>query len=253
MREKRLHAMESYIFEQRHTTLMQLCRHFNISINTVRRDVEMLLSWGAVKKVYGGVVVNPQYRSYLHHGERSAKNTDEKIRIGRKAAEFLKSNDIILIDSGSTTSEFIRVIDTSLPLTVITNSMSAIDIFSQSPAVKLISLGGEYLSYANGFASMETLYALKRYKADKVFLSISGLELSPDGITNPSAFDSEVKKAMISCAREVYLLVDSSKFGVITPIVIAAYDQIDYLITDAEPSLAYIRLLKEHNVELVIA
>ncbi|MEX2443995.1 MAG: DeoR/GlpR family DNA-binding transcription regulator, partial [Alkalispirochaeta sp.] len=126
MRGSRLHAIQDFVFNKRHATLKELADRFGVSMNTVRRDVDVLLKWRAVEKVYGGVVANPHYRSYLHFGERSSTSTDEKSRIGRAAARLINRDDLLMMDAGSTVAGFAESIDQSIPLTVITNNMAVV-------------------------------------------------------------------------------------------------------------------------------
>lgn len=253
MKDQRLQEMECLIFEKRHTSLQQLCEHFGISMNTVRRDIEVLSKWGAVDKVYGGVVANPRYRSYLHFGDRSSVHTAEKQRIGRLAATRVKSDEIVMADTGSTVSEFFRHIDVNTSATIITNNLTAYAIFTRLPAIRLVGLGGEFISSANGFAGPETIATLRRFKATKAFISITGLLADDSGITNAQTVENEVKRQMIACAQEVYLLVDSSKFGVVSPVSIATYGEIDYLVTDTSPGKEFEDVLRRNDVTVLVA
>lgn len=252
MRDQRLQAMEAFIFQQRHTSLQQLCDQFEISINTARRDVEVLLKWGAVNKVYGGVVANPRYRSYLHYGERSTTHTEEKRIIGELVASMLDPDEIIMADTGSTISEFFRHVDGDVPATIITNNLTAFGLFTQHPAIRLIGLGGEYLTSANGFAGTETVESLRRMKATKTFLSVTGIQADDLGITNAPSVENEIKRRMISAGREVFLLVDSSKFGVVSLVSIASFAEIDYLVTDRAPGPEYMEILSRNDVKVLV-
>jgi DeoR family myo-inositol catabolism operon transcriptional repressor len=253
MKGTRLQAMQDYILQRRHATLNELCDAFGVSIQTVRRDTETLTRWGSVEKVYGGVVANPHFRPYLQYGDRSASSTVEKRRIAQAAAQFVEEGDIIMMDTGSTVSGFAEAIDPELSLTVITNNMNVIALMTRSPSIRLISLGGEYLPSANGFVGAETLETLQRFKAGKAFISATGIIPDDRGITNAPSREAEIKRAMVAASLTTYLLVDSSKFGIVSLVNVIPYADVDYVITDARPDQRYLELFARHDVELIIA
>jgi DeoR family myo-inositol catabolism operon transcriptional repressor len=253
MKGTRLQAMQDYILERRHATLNELCDAFEVSIQTVRRDTEILARWGSVEKVYGGVVANPHFRPYLQYRDRSASSTAEKRRIARAAAAFVEDGDIIMMDTGSTVSGFAEAINPELSLTVITNNMNAIALMTRAPSTRLISLGGEYSPSANGFVGAETLETLQRFKAGKAIISVTGILPDDGGITNAPSREAEVKRAMVAASLKTYLLVDSSKFGIVSLVNVISYAAVDFLITDAAPDQRYLDAFARHDVELIIA
>ena len=115
MRVQRLEAIAAYIQKEGSVSIQQLCEEFQVSVNTIRRDLDALVQEGAVKKVYGGVVAagrtedasTPLTRELMDFQVRNRECLNEKQKIGRKAAEFVQHGDTIFLDSGSTTLQMI--------------------------------------------------------------------------------------------------------------------------------------------------
>ncbi len=252
-REDRLQALEDFISKNGHATFKQLATRFGMSMNTVRRDLDLLVERGAAEKVYGGVVANPRFRSYLPYTERSASHHGEKIRIARAAAALISPGDIVMMDSGSTITELAHHLDPSITLTVISNSMSVVARCAGAPAIRLVALGGEFLASADGFVGTETLAMLSRLKADKAFFSATGLLPVDNGIINAPSLETDIKRAMIEAAAQVFLLIDSSKFGTVAVHSVAPFSAVDVIVTDRRPEEAFLDVFARNNVHLIVA
>ncbi|MFR7839995.1 MAG: DeoR family transcriptional regulator [Blautia massiliensis (ex Durand et al. 2017)] len=104
MKSQRLDMIEEYVLEHKNASLDTLCEKFNVSKNTIRRDVDILLKRGSIMKVYGGVAAleTPQTLPLLSYEERGGRFPDEKKEICRRAAELVAEDDTIYIDTGTT-------------------------------------------------------------------------------------------------------------------------------------------------------
>lgn len=107
MKSQRLDMIEEYVLEHKNASLDTLCEKFNVSKNTIRRDVDILLKRGSIMKVYGGVAAleTPQTFPLLSYEERGGRFPDEKKEICRRAAELVAEDDTIYIDTGTTCPE----------------------------------------------------------------------------------------------------------------------------------------------------
>ena len=127
MRADRIDRLEAYILEQRSVSLDQLCQVFGISKPTLRRDLEALMPRRTIEKVYGGVVAiapkNALAEGLTSFSERNIKNADAKARVARLAADTIEDNDVIFIDTGTSTLGIAEHLAGISNLTVITNSL----------------------------------------------------------------------------------------------------------------------------------
>ena len=146
MRYKRIDDIIKYIYQNKSVTLDQICDNFSISKSTIRRDLNEILKDTNIRKTYGGLTlnnVNDHNTKYLtSFSERNIENIEEKIKISEKAASIVKENDIIFIDSGTTTFHMIDYLDKIKNLTVLTNNLEVIYRAVNYNNINIISLSG---------------------------------------------------------------------------------------------------------------
>ncbi|WP_160722659.1 DeoR/GlpR family DNA-binding transcription regulator [Bacillus sp. USDA818B3_A] len=250
IKEKRINKIHDYVIEQQHASLDELVSVFNVSKNTIRRDVQMLVERGELKKVYGGVSA-ATHRKLESLQERKTRNQEQKTSIVKKAASFVTDGDIIFIDSGTTTIEMFEYIKEK-HLTIFTNSMEFIVRALPYEHLNVISIGGVLDRQTDSFGNPLNLDLLSDYNIKKAFMASTGISISI-GVTNASPLESKLKKLIVKKSAEVYLLVDHDKFDQYGMMTYCGLDEIDYLITDRSPKTSYLEFAKKHTIRLVIA
>ncbi|MDR4949443.1 DeoR/GlpR family DNA-binding transcription regulator [Neobacillus cucumis] len=249
IKEKRIKKIHDYVIEQHSASLDELVSVFDVSKNTIRRDVQTLVERGELKKVYGGVsVIHKKLESFQ---DRKTRNQEQKASIVKKAASFVKDGDIIFIDSGTTTIEMFDYIKEK-NLTIFTNSMEFIVRALPFEQLNVISIGGVLDRKTDSFGNPLNLDLLSNYNVKKAFMASTGISLS-SGVTNASPLESELKKLIVKKSAEVYLLVDHDKFDKYGLMTYCGLDEIDYLITDRNPKPSYQEFAKKNTIQLVIS
>ncbi len=233
MRVDRLSKMKDYISTHGTVSMEKLCEVFDVSINTVRRDIQNLQNSGDVKKVYGGVMARNE-RTLKYYNDRASSNIEAKEAIGKYAATLVVDNDIIYIDSGSTTCEVLPHISAK-NVTVFTSSISAIDRSLSKDNLTIVMLPGKYSKMTNSVTGHDATDYLSQFNINKAFMSASGFD-PIKGATHASLEEASTKKSALVQADTAYLLVDSSKLGVTTLINYAEPQKFECVITDHLPS-----------------
>ncbi|MEZ0118640.1 UNVERIFIED_ORG: DeoR family myo-inositol catabolism operon transcriptional repressor [Heyndrickxia coagulans] len=252
IKEERIHKIEAYILEHKSVSLDKLMEVFQVSKNTIRRDVQELVEKGNVKKVYGGVTVKDEKRASLESfHERQVRNQAEKKLIGKTAASFVNDEDIIFIDSGTTTIEMIEYIKEK-QVTVLTNNLDFIVRALPYENLTIISPGGILERKTNSFGSIKYLDMLNAYNINKAFMASTGVSLT-NGVTNASPVESELKTSIVNRSSQVFLLVDHDKFDKYGLMTYCSLDEIDVLITDQLPNKTYQDYFNSTRHKLVIA
>lgn len=249
MKEKRLQHLEDYIHLVGTVSLDELCEHFNVSKNTVRRDVNQILEKGTIQKVYGGVTsVTPPLIPFEN---RDHTNHPEKVQIGKKAASFVEDQDLIFIDSGTTTRNMIEFLSTSQQLTILTNSLDVINACVALDNITLITIGNRYKRKTKSFVSIDDLHILDKYNISKAFMAATGVSIA-NGLTNSDILEYEIKKRIAEKAEKLFLLADASKFGKSTQLTYAPLQEVDVLLTSGTLSEEYHSFCLKHQIELHI-
>lgn len=250
MKYNRLEAMSAYIREKKIITNEELLEQFNISIQTLRRDLAILEQRGLINKVYGGVAYAEKpvpKNSISPLSERKITMPNEKQKIGRLAAAQVRDGDVIFVDSGTTACNMIPYLSDTKNVTVISHCLDVINLLSEVPNVTGICLGGTLVSESRTFLSDTTFYP---YNYNKAFISTVGISATR-GFTNTNLQEGSMKSHVIKHAKEVYIVADSSKFDVIAFNHFADYQEVDHLITDRKPEEKYLRLLDNHRIDII--
>jgi DeoR/GlpR family transcriptional regulator of sugar metabolism len=231
-------------------TVAELVAEFGTSEMTIRRDLDVLEKRYLLRRVHGGAMsargssYEPPYIS------RCMENTEKKQRIGKAAAGLIKTGDSISLDTGTTTLEVARNIININDLTVITHSFPIANLLVESLHNRLICTGGVLRT---GELSMTGNLAIRTYQehfVDKLFLGVGGIDMK-FGLSEFNLEDTMIKRAMISHAKEVIVVADSSKFNHIAFTSVAPLKAVSKIVTDSELEASTRTLYEKEGVEIL--
>lgn len=227
---------------------------FDVSSETVRRDLGCLERSGQVRRVHGGAVPTAAVRGLeLGLAERDVTRAAEKLRIAHAAVALLpEAGGSILIDAGTTTARFAASLPIDRDLTVVTNAVPIAARLAALPNVDLRMLGGSVRGKTQAAVGYEALTALSNYRVDVAFLGTNAVSLD-FGLSTPDSTEAAVKRAMAQAARRVVLLTDSTKFGDEQFIRFAPMDTVSAVVTDRNLSTEILRQLEDKEIEVVLA
>ncbi|MBT2574949.1 DeoR/GlpR transcriptional regulator [Bacillus sp. ISL-51] len=251
MKLMRIQEMEEYILKNGAASLDELCEVFNVSKNTVRRDINKLAEKGVIKKVYGGVT-SAEKSVLVPYENRTIQNQDEKIKIAHYASRFIEDHDLVFIDSGTTTKSILETLDPNKNVTVLTNSLDIINSASSLKNINLIIIGNNYKRKTRSFVGIDDPNTLNKYNINKAFMSATGTTIT-HGLTNSDLLEYEVKKKISEKANEVYLLADHSKFGKSTLLTYAPFERLHCIVTSQPLDEEYTKYCKEHQIDIHLA
>lgn len=231
--EERQQAIARLVGERGRLAVSVLAEEFDVTTETVRRDLSSLERLGLVRRVHGGAV--PAHSlTVIESGvvERDSANTAQKEVIARAAQELLPPpGATVLIDAGSTASRFAGLLPHDHRLTVVTNAVPVAARLAGNPQVELHLLPGRVRTTTQAAVGPDTVAALSLLRVDTVFLGTNGLTAG-HGLSTPDWDEAAAKRAMVACARRRVVLADASKVGVETAQRFAALDDVDVLVTD---------------------
>ncbi len=251
MRPKRIEEIKDYIYENKTVTLDQICENFDISKSTIRRDLNEILENSDIKKIYGGVTVLSK-KELTSFEERNISNLKIKERIAATAAELVEDGDIIFIDSGTTTLRIIDSIITKKDLTILTNNVEIILRAIPYDNLNIISLSGTLNRKTLSFTGSSAAQVLQSYNISKAFMATTGFSIV-SGVTNSSPMESDIKRMAVQRSQQVYLLADSSKYGVVSLITYCNLNKVTALITEAYPPKDVCSFIEESGGKILLA
>ncbi|MBW0764302.1 MULTISPECIES: DeoR/GlpR family DNA-binding transcription regulator [Mammaliicoccus] len=250
MKSKRIYEIESFIKKNKTASIDELKEIFNVSVNTIRRDVNLLAEMNIVKKVYGGIeVIEDQYKA-VDYQERNVENYQAKKYIGKIAAQQIEANDIIYIDTGTTTIHILEYVDKNLSFTIITNSLDIMNKASQFKNVTLFIIGEKYKPRTRSFIGIDSNLLLTKFNITKCFMAATGVNIQ-NGLSNSEMEENLIKQHITKKARETYVLADYSKMGQSTLLTYSNLVDIDKIITDKNPPQEIQQFCSENEIEIV--
>ena len=252
--EERQQAMAQLVAERGRLSVNVLADRYDVTTETVRRDLSALERMGLVRRVHGGAVPADSLaviESGL--GERDQANTAEKDRIARAAIELLPpAGSTILVDAGSTTSRFASLLPRDHRLVVVTHAVPVAARLAGNPHIELHLLPGRVRATTQAAVGVDTVAALQYLRADVLFLGTNALNVE-HGLSTPDRDEAATKRAMVASARRVIVLADASKLGVESTLRFARIDEVDVLVTDDGVADADRRALLRAGLEVVVA
>jgi len=232
--------------------VVKLARIFKVTEVTIRQDLERLEKEGILIREHGGAYLKQVEDQVRNFSLMNQENLEQKEVIGRRAASLIQNGEVIILDSGSTTTEIAKNLESHKNLTIITNALNIALMLGGRPGIEVIVTGGEFKPPTLSLTGQKAADFFGDIHVDKLFLATAGISLK-SGLTYPSISDLVVKKAMIDAADSVYLAADSSKIGKSAFASLGALSLIDYLITDASMDPKHRKLFLDHGIEFIIA
>jgi len=208
----------------------ELSSSFNVTEETIRRDLDILNGKNLLKRTHGGAVAL-QRRHEVPFDVRKQANIEEKRQIAAKAARLVEPGDTVFLDISSTAMFLAKELSNMKDITVITNSTRIGLEFIDKKDITFISTGG--ILRPNSYSLVGPLAndAVSKYYADKFFSSCKGLSIK-HGATDSNELESEVKKNMMRRSSRLCLTIDHTKLDEIGLVQFASLDEIDTIICD---------------------
>ena len=227
----------------------------DVSHMTIRRDLEVLKEHNLVDIFHGGVILKDDSKQAKQHPySLSYANTQmnqEKKHIAVKAAAFIKSQDTIILDTGSTIEFFARSLPDDLPMTVICFTLNSLVHVSKLEKTDIIFPGGYFHENTLMFESREGIKLIASHPASTSFVSASGVSLEM-GVSCSNEYERKTKYAIMKSADKKILLADSSKFNRVRSIHFAQLTDFDAIISDTGIPDEYRDYCKTHGIELIL-
>ncbi len=229
LREERFEFILKQLTQEKMLTYDTLSAALNVSGDTVRRDIDILHNNGLLSKVRGGAV--PRARNPLTFQDRSVHLQKEKDIIALKAQQFIKNDQTLFMDGGTTNCSVAACFPSDIRLQIITNNLALVPIIERYRHIKLIVLGGVYDADLAATIGTVTCNEVGRYIADVYFMGTCAIDRQL-GLSAVVQGDAEVKRAMLLAARKTVALANHERFRRSEPFRVCALDELAVLITD---------------------
>jgi len=249
---QRLEAIRHELLRADEVSIDALASRFGVSGMTVRRDLELLESRGDAVRTHGGVALARRLTLEFSFRERQNTNSEQKRRIAIRAAEHIRDNQVILLDTGTTTLEIARQVTNRRNVTVITTSLAIASALQSAAGVRTVLLGGFLRGGSPDLHGPLTEQNVEMFRAGFAFMGADAIDL--DG--NTYADDLQVvnlDRKMAAHAARVIVVADSAKFGKSGMCKVFGPEDYDAIVTDSGLGKDVVKRLAKKRVQMEIA
>ena len=252
--EERQQAIAATVMSQGRASVADLAQAYDVTTETVRRDLAVLDRAGLLRRVHGGAVpVRALHLVEPSVDERESTRAGHKHAIASAAAEFIpQSGATVLFDAGTTTARVAALLPPDRELLIVTNSVPIAARLASLTSVSLQLLGGQVRGLTQATVGERAVGMLESLRVDIAFIGTNGISVR-HGLSTPDPGEAAVKRAMVACANFVVVVADSSKIGREEFVSFAPIDRVDVLVTDSEITPEDRAALTEHGVDVVVA
>lgn len=233
---------------------VELARAFSVSPMTIRNDLAALARRGLIEKVHGGAVTKEPLTAEPSYYEKAARNLEEKRRIGRKALELIEEGMAVFIGNGTTTMQIVRALkEKPVPnIRVFTNALTHAVELAEIPGIEVYVIGGYLRGVSYAMVGPLAHSALGSAYFDRAFLGANGVSPA-HGVTIPSLEEADTAAEVVRRARELVVVADHSKLGVVAHAKIADLREVHVLITDSAAPADMLNALAASGLEIIVA
>ncbi|MCX4738587.1 DeoR/GlpR family DNA-binding transcription regulator [Streptomyces antibioticus] len=232
--------------------VLSLAEEFQVTAETIRRDLKALDRAGLVRRVHGGAIPAGRLDFEPDLAEREGTSTDEKDRIAKAALTELPAEGTLILDAGTTVARLAAALPLEAELTVVTHSLPIAARLADHPGMQLHLIGGRVRHRTRAAVDAWALRAYGEIRADVLFLAANGFSVE-HGLTTPDLAEAAVKRAAVAAARRVVLLADSAKHGQEHFARFGDLADVDLLITDSGLSPEDAAAIERGGTEVVRA
>lgn len=237
--------------QQGFVSIDDLVASFNVTPQTVRRDINALCDLGVLRRFHGGAGL-PSSVENMAYPARQILNLEEKQRIAQLVAQHISDKSSLFINLGTTTEEVAKALADHTGLRVITNNLNVATLLSDKPGFEVIITGGLVRHRDRGVVGEATVDFIKQFKVDFGVIGISGIDL--DGTLLDFDYrEVRVSQAIIANSRKVLLVADHSKFSRSAMVRLGHISEVNMLFTDDSPPESMDAVLAAAEVQVLIA
>lgn len=251
LNEERRRGILAVLQRDKRVLVTDLAHQFQTSQVTIRKDLDALHVRGLIQRTHGGAL--PAHDGALQDPslrEKERLHRKEKVRIAAAAARLVSEGHVVILDSGTTTTEIARALRHLQNVTVITNAVNiAAELASSS--IDVILTGGAVRKNSFSLVGPIAEETLRRLSADILFLGVDGFDVQ-HGLTTPNLPEAKVNRIMTEIAKRTVAVCDSSKFGHRSLSLIVPPASVHQVITDKEISKSDLQALKKAGVEVTL-
>ena len=256
--ENRAKRILRILLQQGNTSVDDLVKLLDSSPASVRRDLSRMETNGLVRRTHGGAslagdTLYEPFRFDAAFQIRENRFADEKLKIALAAADLIQDNDTIGLTAGTTTTQVARKLRHLKNLHIVTNALN-IGMELSNQADLRVTMTGGYIRWPGAFSMVgpAALDSLEHIFVDKVFLGACGID-PVHGVTTIEAEEALLFRVLVAHSKQVVVLADSSKMGMVSPALTCKISEVDTIVTDDGIAPDIVEAFGKSGIRVVVA
>lgn len=221
---------------------------FDVSEDTIRRDLRELAAEGRLQRVHGGAL--PSSSAIAPFAERQFVKMDAKKKVAQKGAQLISSGQVVIVDGGTTTAELITFLPPDLHITVVTHSPSIALGLVNHPSVEVILIGGRLYKHSIVAVGAGAIEGIENIHADLFFMGVTGIHPEA-GLMTGDFEEACIKRAFSGRAAETVVLASPEKINTASSFVIGDVSLANTIVIDGNTDEDWIRAISEKGVSII--
>ena len=250
--EERQNMIVQIVNETGAASVKDLSIRFTITEDSIRKDLTALQKRGLIRKTYGGAMRIEDDSQERYVSQRRGKYLLDKQKIAKKVLRLLKDGDFIFLDISTTNVEVAKLLKTSgLSLTVVTNMIDVMLTMAGDEFNKIIFIGGEFTEGKDGFVGVLANYEINKYRFDKSFMGVVGVNSQLNSVTTYTLNDATTKETVLKCSKQSYMLLETRKLSKEGNFVYSSINNFSGVITEKSLTDEQKQSLSDYDLDFI--
>jgi len=253
MEERQAKILE-LLTEKGKVIVKELAEMFNVTEDSIRKDLAALEAEGQLKRTYGGAVPLKEKLQITEAQKRRISDVEAKRKIAAAAVKIISPNDLIFLDASTISIAVAEILEKKdSPFKIITNMVDVLVMLARNPHINLIFAGGQINKSRDGFIDGLNLEFMSKFRPDISFIGVVGVDLKKNSLSSNDVASGLHKSKILSISKNSYIIAESRKFGVEGNYTFSTLENVRGIITELKPSDENLKLAQNFNLEIIAA
>ena len=231
----------------------ELAEMFNVTEDSIRKDLTALEAEGRLKRTYGGAVSIKEKLQITEAQKRRISDVDAKRKIAAAAVKIISPNDLIFLDASTISIAVAEILEKkNSPYKIITNMIDVLVMLARNPHINIIFAGGQINKSRDGFIDGLNLKFMENFRPDISFVGVVGVDVKKNSLSSNDVNSGLHKAKILSISKTSYIMAESGKFGVEANYKFSTLENVRGLITEIEPAEGILKAARDLNLEIIL-
>ena len=230
----------------------ELAEMFNVTEDSIRKDLSALEMEGQLKRTYGGAVPIKEKLQITEAQKRRISDVEAKRKIAAAAVKIISSNDLIFLDASTISIAIAEILEKrESPCKIITNMVDVLVMLARNPKIDIIFAGGQINKSRDGFCDGLNIEFMSKFRPDISFVGVVGVDVAKNSLSSNDVNSGLHKAKILSVSKNSYIIAESRKFGVEARYTFSTLENVRGIITETKPAEGILKVAQDLNLEII--